>query len=474
MNTHSLSSSRRWILPVFLAGIPLSVSAPAEPLPDDLVQVELLQNTLAAVADAVRPSVVAIRASRRIPPMLDPQDSAPAESGPHRNLSDQRLPAVGSGIIVRADGMILTNEHVIHQAMPEHIECILSDGNVYTVTGINSDPRSDLAILRINADSLPTARLGDLARVRQGHFAIVMGNPFGSANDSHGHPAMSFGIVSAIGRELTGQLDPSGARYYGNLIQTDARINPGNSGGPLLNIKGEVIGINVAISTRSGASEGVGYAIPIDKRTKDIIDLLLAGREVEYGLLGVHLDTPTLADRNAAGGPKEGGALVIREVSEDDPVGKAGIKAGAIIAEFDGEVIRDVDHLIRKVGAARVGKEVGIVFYQEGKRVAAKVIPARRPIRGVSMSYRWRGMRLTNPTVEIREKHELAENVKGIVVAYVDPDSPAAAAGLRPGQVIRRIGDVDIRHINDVSSHAEEWDGLVTIILSDDTQLELK
>lgn len=469
-----MSTGCRWIVPVVLIAGVSSVAVPAEPAIDDLAQVELIQNTLAAVADQVRPSVVAIRASRPISSARDTQDGNSDDRGAHQELFDQLLPAVGSGIIVRADGMILTNEHVVRNARPEHIECILSDGTVYTVTGMNTDPRSDLAILKIDAKGLPVARLGDLSRVRQGHFAIVMGNPFGSANDSNGHPAMSFGIISAVGRELTGQLDPSGARYYGNLIQTDARINPGNSGGPLLNIKGEVVGINVAISTRSGGSEGVGYAIPVGSRTKEIIDLLLAGREVEYGLLGVHLDAPTPADRKAAGAPEKGGAMVIREVSGDSAAGQAGLKAGAIITEFDGESIQDVDHLIRKVGATRAGKEVPVVYCQEGKRVVGKVALTRRPVRGVSMNYRWRGAQLANPTIEIRETYHLSDGIEGVVVAQVDPDSAAAAAGLKPGQVIRRIGDVDIRHISDVFSHTDDLGDDVAVILDDNTRLELK
>jgi len=273
------TSIRYTILLAAGAGVILAGPVRAQPDPGDLAQIELLQETLAAVADEVRPSLVAIRAERRVNRIEQPSGQAASPGGEtHRRPREQVIPAVGSGVIIGANGLILSNEHVVHHAEPEAIECILASGERYTVRGITTDPRSDLAVLRIDAKDLRPARLGDAGTVRQGHFAIVMGNPFGSASDGAGRPAMSFGVISGIGRNLTRKLDRD--RYYGNLLQTDARINPGNSGGPLFNIKGEVIGIITAISSRSGGSEGVGYAIPIDERTKAIIAQLARGEKV--------------------------------------------------------------------------------------------------------------------------------------------------------------------------------------------------
>jgi len=341
-------------------------------------QVEQLQNTLASVAEEVSPSVVAISSRHRIEPFsVANTEPAPYPSERHRSLRDQWMPAVGTGIIIRSDGLILTNEHVIHRADPENITCTLAGGEVYAVRSITSDPRSDLAVLRIDARDLEVVKLGDAGTVQQGHFAIVMGNPFGSATGARGKPAMSFGIISALGRPLTRQLDPHGDRYYGNLIQTDARINPGNSGGPLLNIKGEVIGIATAISTRSGGSDGVGFAIAMDRRIKGIIAQLARGEEVEYGFLGVQLNFPSPEDRRLAGTPDSRGALV-SGVHPDTPAHAAGLQPGDIIAEFDGQPVTDYDHLIRLVGAARVGTEVPLVLYRRRERMTVKIMPVKR------------------------------------------------------------------------------------------------
>ena len=280
-------------------------------------QIETLQNTLAAIAEEVSPSVVAIRATRTVnvedgrgdpfPDSDAPSETAPDGSRPARG-EPLKYPAVGTGIVIREDGVILTNEHVVLNSEPAEIVVTLADGETYRAREVMSDPRRDLAIIRIDAKGLKPARLGDLSTVRQGHFAIVMGNPLGSASDGKGKPAMSFGIVSALDRQITQQLDPMARKNYGNLIQTDAKVNPGNSGGPLLNIKGEVIGVTTAIATRSGASQGVGYAIPISARTKEVIAELIRGEEVEYGFLGVRSHSATEDEwPRPAGEPVKGG-----------------------------------------------------------------------------------------------------------------------------------------------------------------------
>ncbi len=430
-----------------VAGLLHPVGALAEPDLGDLAQVETLQKTLADVADEVRPSVVAIRADRRVATLLDESEEKKLpDDEVHRRLREHVIPAVGSGVVISPDGLILTNEHVIQNAEPDHIECVLSDGSTYTVQAIASDPRSDLAVIRIDARDLKSARLGDVEAVKQGHFAIVMGNPFGSAFDSHGDPAMSFGIVSALGRELSQQLDPHGDRYYGNLIQTDARINPGNSGGPLLNIRGEVIGINTAISTRSGSSEGVGYAIPISWRTRQIIERLSQGEPVEYGFLGVGLEAPSPRDRTIAGAPSDGGAR-IKDVFFGTPAAEAELESGDIIVEFNGEPVGDVDHLIRLVGAAQVGVKVDATLYRNKKRLTVGIVPDLRPVKGVEVSFVWRGLRLGNITPETRSEFDLSSTAEGVVVLQVQSDSPAAKAGFEPGQVVRKLGDLEVRNI---------------------------
>lgn len=372
---------------VILPALVLSVLTPgpgrAEDALGDLAQVERLQNTLASVAEAVAPGVVAIRAER---PWNDADASGDTSPMPddetHRPFRDRRrYPAVGTGVIIEADGAILTNEHVIHGAALADITCVLSTGEVHEVRSIHSDVRSDLAVLRIDAKDLPVARLGDLNNVRQGHFAIALGNPYGTASDNRGRPAMSFGIISALGRPLTHQLDPTlNERYYGNLIQTDARISPGNSGGPLLNIRGEVIGIVTATSTRTTGVENIGYAIPIDGRTRSIIEQLLRGEPIEYGFLGVRLDEPTAEDRRIAGAPPDPRGAMVRSVEPGTPADDADLAPGDLIVEFDGLAVNSVDELIRMVGAARVGISVNLVLYRLGERQELNVAPARRDV----------------------------------------------------------------------------------------------
>lgn len=436
----------------------------------DLSMVERLQSTLTKIAEDVRPSVVAIRA-RRSPDDGETRGNAP-DDAPSRPNRRRLIPAVGSGVIIRENGLILTNEHVVHNADPQDIEVLLFDGSVYAVDGITSDPRSDLAVLTIQGKGLRSAGFGDLSEVRQGHFAIVMGNPFGTASDNRGRAAMSFGVVSAIGQVLTDQLDPSRERYYGNLIQTDAKINPGNSGGPLLNIRGEIIGVNTAISTRSGANEGVGYAIPIDHVTKALIEQLVRGQEVEYGLLGVRLSAPSNADCRAAGAPPGRGAR-ITDVEFGTPAHQADLRPGDIVVEYDGEPIEEVDELVRMVGASRAGVEVDLVFFRAGQRSTLKVAPARREVlTGVNI-LTFRGMKLASPSDQILRSYRLPETVKGLVVTHVEDNSPAGKAGVEAGQVIRRIGAWDMAGVQDLRRHLSNLSGPLKILLNDEPPTEL-
>ncbi|HOB73082.1 MAG TPA: trypsin-like peptidase domain-containing protein [Phycisphaerae bacterium] len=448
-----------------LVWAPVAVRA-AEPSLGNLRQVEMLQRTLADVADTVRPSVVAIRTERHFD---NPESDSVLPDNVNDNLSRRLFPAVGSGVVIDPDGLILTNEHVIQDALLEDITCVLSNGQVVPVLEVTSDPRSDLAVLRVDAKNLKAIRMGDVADVRQGHFVIVMGNPFGTASDNGGRPAMSFGVVSALGQELSRQLDPLGERYYGNLIQTDARINPGNSGGPLLNIRGELIGINTAISTRSGASEGIGYAISIDKRTREIIARLARGEQVEYGYLGVDLDVPTAYERALAGAPSSGGALV-REVRPGTPAATAGLQSGDIIMEYDDEPVQSRDHLVRVVGASRPGVEVSMLVYRDKQSLRLRVRPDRRPtelrVAGAAAPFSWRGMKLAELSPATRRAHKIADEVDGLLVLEVDPNGPAQKAGIRTGQVLRQVGDVPINSLKRLRDIAPSLSGSLKVIVT--------
>jgi len=442
-------------------------AAAAEPLPEDLVQIDKLQSSLAKVADSVRPSVVAIRADRREDVTDDQHELPMPDDEVHRRL--RVFPAVGTGIIIQSDGLVLTNEHVIHNADPNNIECVLSDGETYTVQGLTSDPRSDLAVLRVDARTLKAARLGDLRHVRQGHFAIVMGNPFGSASDNYGKSAMSFGIVSALGQDLTSKLDLSQQRYYGNLIQTDARINPGNSGGPLLNIYGEVIGITTAISTRSGTSEGVGYAIPIDDRTKEIIEHLKNGENVEYGFIGVELERPPSETREVADHTEPRGAM-IKSVKPDTPA-FGNLQPYDVVISFNSVTVDDVDQLIRMVGAANVGNEVKLTVRRNGQVMTVGVTPARKPglLKGVHIepALDWRGMKLVEPSSAVLQEFKLPDTVVGVVVKHVESNGAAAKVGIKPGSVIHKVADQPIRGLRRLRELVGGLNGPIKIVAGD-------
>lgn len=416
----------------------------------DLLAIEKLQDTIAEVADLVRPSVVAIRAERKLDEEEFDRDVPDDET--HRPLRERRWPSAGTGVLISAEGHILTNEHVIHSARPEDIECLLANGETFTAQGITSDPRSDLAVIKIEGGEFRAARLGDASRVRQGHFVLSMGNPFGTASENSGRSALTFGVISALGSDLTAKLDLSDQHYYGNLIQTDAKINPGNSGGPLINLRGEVIGITTAISTRSGLSEGVGYAISVDERVKQIIEHLKRGEEVEYGFLGVKLERPTEAQRKNAGAPVTGGA-VVREVTSGAPAdGK--LAEGDIVVEFNRRHVDDVDQLIRLVGAAPVGQEIEIKVIRSAQMLSLNVVPARRKqaLKGIHVEapLNWRGMRLADLSPELRATYKLGEGMTGVIVTKVDIDGAASRSGIKAGFVIQQVDDTAIRGLRDL------------------------
>ncbi|MHC4092525.1 MAG: S1C family serine protease, partial [Planctomycetota bacterium] len=217
----------------------------------------------------------------------------------------------GSGAVIRRDGYILTSTHVIEGA--DEIVVTMHDGREFEAELVQADQRSDLAVIKIEAQNLRPVRLGDLSRVRQGQWCFVVGNPFGLSNTS-GKPALTYGIVSALGRDLNDELNAEDLaeaerRYYGNLIQTSAAINPGNSGGPLFNINGEMTGVVIAIASRSGVNEGTGFAIPVTRRTREIIDLLRRGEQVQYGYLGVEV-SDNRAGRRITGDHQAPGAVI--------------------------------------------------------------------------------------------------------------------------------------------------------------------
>ncbi len=354
---------------------------------------------------------------------------------------------LGSGFIIDQEGYILTNQHVIQDA--DKITVTLPDGRRIEAELKGSDPRSDLAVIKINAHNLPVAKLGNSDEIKIGQWAIAVGNPYGFIVGS-AEPTVTAGIVSATGRSLP---QASQRRNYTDLIQTDAAINPGNSGGPLVNLRSEVIGINVAIFSPSGGNIGIGFAIP-SNTAKEILARLIAGKKVLYGWLGISVQdlNEELAEYFAISDGQ--GALVVK-VLEDSPAEKAGFKEGDVIRKVVGKEVKDVRGLLREVGKTEVGRVINVEVIREKRVFTLTVEVGQRPedfeevVRASEKV--WRGMEVSEITSELARRYGIEEQ-QGVVVSYVEPQSSAYQAGLTPGDVIIFINNQRIKNIKDYES----------------------
>ena len=364
---------------------------------------------------------------------------------------------LGSGVIIDERGYILTNEHVIADA--DKITVTLADGREFKDAVVKGkDPRSDLAVIKIDAKKLSAAALGDSTGVRAGQWAVALGNPFGlmgvgpSAARLGAEPTLTVGVISALNRQLprTSRDD----RDYSDLIQTDAAINPGNSGGPLLNLQGEVIGINVAILTSSRGFEGIGFAIPVNK-AKNILDALIAGKKVVYGYLGVQIQDITDDVAQYYGLSDRDGVLVY-QVVPGGPASKAGMKDGDIVKAFDGQPIHHSRELVDRVSNTKTGRRAAVDILREGKRQTLQIDVSERPaeieLAGGVSGEAWRGLQVTSVSPEAAERLSLPPGTTGVLVTDVQEGSPADQAGIRPGDLINEINRTRIQSLNDYAT----------------------
>jgi serine protease Do len=365
--------------------------------------------------------------------------------------SEFKQRGLGSGVIIDKDGYILTNEHVVADA--DKITVTLSDGRSFSGEIKGKDSRMDLAIIKINAQNLPAAKLGDSGQVKVGQWAIAIGNPFGYALRGS-EPTVTVGVISALHRAMpqTGWRD----RSYDDLIQTDAAINPGNSGGPLVNINGEVVGINVAIISTYGGYMGLGFAIPVNTATR-ILDNLRTGKKVLYGWLGVQVQDMSEDLAKSLGLADNQGALVSGVLSAG-PAEKAGLKQGDVIRSFAGEKINNVRELLKAVGEAQVGKKAEVEVLRNKKIEKVQVVVGERPeqvdqiqksglIRPAVKS--WRGLEVGEITPQLEEKFALQKGESGVMISNVEPGSPADNVGLNPGDIIDEIDRQPIKNLQD-------------------------
>ncbi len=363
---------------------------------------------------------------------------------PQREYKQRGL---GSGFIIDQDGYILTNQHVIQNA--DKITVTLPDGRKFRAELKGSDLRSDLAVIEIKANNLPALKLGNSDEVKIGQWAIAVGNPYGFAVDS-AEPTVTAGIISALGRSLP---QSQSRRNYTELIQTDAAINPGNSGGPLVNIKGEVIGINVAIFTPSGGNVGIGFAIPINT-ANNILARLIAGKEVLYGWLGISVQDLDEELAGYFGISDQQGALVLK-VLEDSPAEKSGFKEGDVLRKFGGKTVKDVRSLLREVGKAKVGKTIAAEIIRDKRPLTLKVKVGRRPedleelARTADLA--WRGIEVSKITSDLARRYRIRER-EGVVITHIEPGSPASETALMPGDVLIAINNRRIKNIKEYES----------------------
>jgi len=359
---------------------------------------------------------------------------------------------LGSGVIIDERGYILTNEHVVADA--EKIKVTLTDGREFEGTVKGKDARSDLAVIKIDAKKLPVVQLGDSTVVKAGQWVVALGNPLGlagigpAAQAFGSEPTLSVGVVSALHRQLprTSRFD----RDYSDLIQTDATINPGNSGGPLVNLNGEVIGVNVAII--AGPGNAYGFAIPINK-AKGILDQLIEGKRVIYGWLGIQIQDIT-EDVATYYGLSDRDGVVVYQVLPESPASVAGMKDGDIIKSFDGQPIRHSRELIDRVSGTTAGRRATVEIFRDGKQQALHVEIGERPVdaeeTGAASGEAWRGLRVASLSAEQAERFGLpADGVSGMLVVDVEQESPAERAGLRPGDIINEINRARIENLGD-------------------------
>jgi serine protease Do len=355
---------------------------------------------------------------------------------------DRRENSLGSGVIVSADGYIVTNAHVVEKA--DEIKVLLSDKREFIGKVVGSDPKSDIAVIKIKGKDLPTLNWGDSEKLEVGEYVLAIGNPFGL------NSTITLGIVSAVGRANMG------IEQYENFIQTDAAINPGNSGGALVNTRGELIGINTAIFSRTGGSMGIGFAIP-SNMAKGVMDSLVKTGKVVRGYLGVSIQDLNAEMAKQFGLDDKQGALV-SDVVAGSPADKAGMKTGDVILKFDGKEIENSTTLRHRVAETPVGKKTEIEVQRDKKPVKLNVKIAEQPkdmsassesVKSSDKSTALAGLEVGNLTREIASQLRLPRGTQGVVVTQVETGSAAEKAGVNQGDVIVELNRKPVQNTSD-------------------------
>ena len=437
--------------------------------------IDILSKTnqaMSEVAEAVKPSVVNVSSTKTV---MSSEMSSPFSNDPFfkrffgneffkkNKERKHNQSGLGSGVIVDKNGYILTNNHVIQGA--DEINVKLADKREFKGKVIGTDQKTDIAVIKVDAHDLPAIPLGDSDALKVGETVLAVGNPFGL------NQTVTSGIVSATGRANVGISD------YEDFIQTDAAINPGNSGGALVNIRGQLIGINTAIMSTTGGYQGIGFAIP-SNMVKTVMESLIKNGKVVRGWLGVSIQTltPELASQFNL---KTDEGILVADVMEDGPAEKAGLQRGDVITEFDGKKVKDITTLRNMVADTVPDKEVTIRLIRDGKPVTVQVKIAEMPAETQKLSKAFanqlKGVTVENMTPSLKKDLNISKRISGVVVTDISEDSPAAGV-LRTDDVIMEINKKNIRNINDyeaVVSKIKSGENILFLVYRHNTTLYL-
>ncbi len=455
-----------------------AASAAAPINPDSISTLLALDHAMETVAARVTPAVVNVSVTSRTKPASMEQPS----SGNDQSGNDQQDPmqqffgpffrqmrpqqpqiehGIGSGVIISPDGYIVTNNHVVTGATD--IRVTMSDRRVLSAKLIGTDPLTDLAVIKVDGANLPNIPFGDSNSLRPGQTVLAFGNPFGFRF------TVTRGIVSAVNRPNPFASD---RRSPGEFIQTDAAINPGNSGGPLVNARGEVVGINTFLISPSGSFSGMGFAIPA-QLVKPTVEKLVRNGKVEHGYMGIGISDVTPENARFFHMNEASGA-VVTQVEPDSPAAKAGLKIGDVITGVGGEKVNDAGHLQMVVAQKEPGTKIDLEITRDGSRMTVPMTlqemgtrTAQNATSGTEHGKaRW-GLGLGDLTPDLRQQLQLPDNVNGAVVMNVQPGSAADNAGLSRGDIILQVDRRNVKSASDVqqalSSVPKGQDALVLV-----------
>ncbi|HPW68119.1 MAG: DegQ family serine endoprotease [Deltaproteobacteria bacterium] len=412
----------------------------------------LERNWIEDVVERVLPSVVNISSVKKVTVNRSPLFSDPffrdffGDGVPRERVQQ----ALGSGVIVSGDGYIVTSNHVVSDA--DEVEVRLSDERVFTAKIIGNDPKSDVAVIKIEAKDLPVIKIGKSSNLRIGSYVLALGNPYGLEG------TVTHGIISALGRSGLGITE------YENFIQTDAPINPGNSGGALVNMEGELIGINTAILSQSGGNIGIGFAIPVDL-VMDIVRSLRTYGRVVRGWLGVTVQeiTPKIAEAMELETPQ---GVLIAEVIKGSPAAKAGIRQGDVVVSINRTEVNDPSALQFLVSGIAPGTRVPVTVIRDGGRKTVTVTigdlseaEVPRDTYLVEGNRFLEGARVAELSPPLRDSLEVPNNIDGVVVTGVESNSSASSTGLRPGDVIVAINGRKIAGLSEFKQILQSVNG---------------